>query len=301
MLTNIHVLLTYICPLQCDHCFIYASPRASGKLTPTQVTHLLEQTSSIKTIEWVYFEGGEPFLVYPLLLSSVKRAKRLDFKVGIISNGYFGRSEEAAMRYLKPLIALGLDRIYISSDQFHYKNIVKSPARKVIEASIKLGLPTTRIKIGEPQSSEQDPFLNNDLFLDETRPLMMVGRAAEKIQLNPSNNDWRSFTFCPLKDLEDPESIYIDPFGNAQFCQGITLGNVWSSPIYDLMDQIDFASHPIYGPIRRNGPKGLIEEYNLAPLAEYQDACHLCYATRRQLVNRFPEYLSPPQVYNLQT
>lgn len=301
MLTNIHVLLTYICPLQCDHCFIYASPRASGKLTPTQVTHLLEQISSIKTIEWVYFEGGEPFLVYPLLLSSVKRAKRLDFKVGIISNGYFGRSEEAAMRYLKPLIALGLDRIYISSDQFHYKKTVNSPARKVIEASIKLGLPTTRIRIGEPQSSEQDPFLNNDLFLDETRPLMMVGRAAEKIQLNPSNNDWRSFTFCPLKDLEDPESIYIDPFGNAQFCQGITLGNVWSSPIYDLMDQIDFASHPIYGPIRRNGPKGLIEEYNLAPLAEYQDACHLCYATRRQLVNRFPEYLSPPQVYNLQT
>ncbi len=300
MLTNIHVLLTYTCPLQCDHCFIFASPRASGKLTPTQVTHLLEQISSIKTIEWVYFEGGEPFLVFPLLLSSVKRAKRLDFKVGIISNGYFGRSEEAAMRYLKPLIALGLDRIYISSDQFHYKNTVNSPAQKVIEASIKLGLPTTRIRIGEPQSSEQDPILNNDLFLDETRPLMMVGRAAEKIQLNPSNNDWRSFTFCPLKDLEDPESIYIDPFGNAQFCQGITLGNVWSSPIYDLMDQIDFASHPIYGPISLNGPKGLVEEYNLTPLAEYQDACHLCYATRRQLVNRFPEYLSPPQLYNLQ-
>jgi len=272
----------------------------SGKLTPTQVTHLIEQTSTIKTIEWVYFEGGEPFLVYPLLLSSVKRAKRLGFKVGIISNGYFGRSEEAAMRYLKPLIALGLDRIYISSDQFHYKNTVNSPARKVIEASIKLGLPTTRIRIGEPQSSEQDPILKNDLFLDETRPLIMVGRAAEKIQLNPSNNDWRSFTICPFKDLEDPESIYIDPFGNAQFCQGITLGNVWSSPIHDLMDQIDIASHPIYGPIRLNGPKGLVEEYNLAPLDEYQDACHLCYATRRQLVNRFPEYLSPPQVYNIQ-
>ena len=300
MLKNIHILLTYTCPLQCDHCFIYASPRASGKLTPTQVTHLLEQTSSIKTIEWVYFEGGEPFLVYPLLLSSVKRAKSLGFNVSVISNGYFGRSAEAAMRYLKPLVALGLDRIYISDDRFHYKNKMNSPAGKVIEASIKLGLPTTRIRIGEPQFSEQDPILNNDLFRDETRPLMMVGRAAEKIQFNPSNNDWRNFTSCPFKDLEDPESIYIDPFGNAQFCQGITLGNVWLSPLHELMDQLDIASHPIYGPIRLNGPKGLVEEYNLAPLAEYQDTCHLCYATRQQLVNRFPEYLSPHQVYNLQ-
>lgn len=299
MLKNIHILLTYTCPLQCDHCFIFASPRASGKLTPAQVTHLLEQTSTIKTIEWVYFEGGEPFLVYPLLLSSVNRAKRLGFKVGVISNGYFGRSEEAAMRYLKPLVALGLDRFYISNDRFHYKNIENSPAGKVIKASIKLGLPITRIRIGEPQSSEQDPILNNDLFHDETRPLMMVGRAAEKIQFNPPKDDWQSFIFCPFKDLEDPESIYIDPFGNAQFCQGITLGNVWSSPLHDLMDQLDIASHPIYGLIRQDGPKGLAEEYNIAPLAEYQDACHLCYSARRQLVNRFPEYLSPPQVYNL--
>jgi MoaA/NifB/PqqE/SkfB family radical SAM enzyme len=65
MLTSIHILLTYTCTLKCEHCFVFASPQASGKISPAKVSHLLEQTLSFKSIEWIIFEGGEPFLVYP--------------------------------------------------------------------------------------------------------------------------------------------------------------------------------------------------------------------------------------------
>jgi len=110
----------------------FASPQASGKVSPAKVSHLLDQTFQLNQSKWVIFEGGEPFLVYPLLLTSVKRARQLGFKVGVITNGYFGRSEEAAVRYLKPLVALGLDRIFISNDRFHYKNTINSPAERAI-------------------------------------------------------------------------------------------------------------------------------------------------------------------------
>lgn len=298
MLTSIHVLLTYTCTLKCEHCFVFASPQASGKISPAKVSHLLEQTLSIKSIEWIIFEGGEPFLVYPLLLTSVKRARRLGFKVGVITNGYFGRSEEAAVRYLKPLVALGLDRIYISNDRFHYKNIIDSPAKRAIDAAVYLGLPTTLLKIDESASQVQRQDLKNVHITEEVHPLMMVGRAKGNINSDLSVADSRSFTYCPFKDLQDPDTIFIDPLGNAQFCQGISLGNIWINPLSDLMEQFDRGSHPIYGPLAHNGPKGLADEYRIIPMHQYQNACQLCYAVRRLLLSRFPEYLSPPQVYN---
>jgi hypothetical protein len=299
MLTSVHILLTYSCPLRCDHCFVFASPQATGKVSPARVSHILEQALSVKSIEWVIFEGGEPFLVYPLLLTCVKHARKLGFKVGVITNGYFGRSEEAAIRYLKPLAALGLDRIYVSNDRFHYKNTIDSPAKRVIDAAIKIGIPTTRLMISESASPIQNQDLES-LFVEETYPLLMVGRADEKIHLDQPLSDWRSFTSCPFKELQDPDTIFIDPLGNTQICQGISIGNIWEDTLPNLMEKFEIDSHPIYGPIVHFGPKGLADEYRVIPLQEYQNACQLCYAVRRLLLSQFPEYLSPPQVYNYQ-
>jgi hypothetical protein len=128
---------------------------------------------------------------------------------------------------------------------------------------------------------------------------MMVGRATERIPINEQFDDWQSSNTCPFKELDNPESIFIDPYGNTQICQGITIGNIWASPLKEIMDQRNIYSHPIYGPLIRNGPKGIIEEYDLSPLSGYIDACHLCYKTRQMLLDRFPEFLSPLQVYNL--
>ena len=297
MLTKIHILLTYTCTLRCNHCFVFASPQASGKISSAKVTQILEQVLPVNSIEWVIFEGGEPFLVYPLLLTSVKRARQLGFKVGVITNGYFGRTEEAAVRYLKPLVALGLDRIYISNDRFHYKNLIDSPAKRVIGASIKLGIPTTRLMIGESVSpiQNQDP---ESVFVEETQPLMLVGRANEKLHLDLPLSDWHSFTYCPFKDLQHPDTIFIDPLGNAQICQGISIGNIWENSLTNLLEKFDTNPHPIYGPLVHDGPKGLADEYGIIPMQEFQTACQLCYGIRRLLLSQFPEYLSPPQVYN---
>lgn len=67
-LTGLHLLLTYQCNLECDHCFVWGSPWQSGTMTLQNVRKILQQAKDLRTVEWIYFEGGEPFLYYAMLV-----------------------------------------------------------------------------------------------------------------------------------------------------------------------------------------------------------------------------------------
>jgi hypothetical protein len=47
------------------------------------------------------------------------------------------------------------------------------------------------------------------------------------------------------------------------------------------------------------GPARLAEAHGFAPEDSAVSACHLCFLVRRALIDRFPDYLTPPQVYGL--
>ena len=74
MLNGIHFLLTYKCNYECDHCFLYCGPHSEGTFTLEQIRTVLDEAVKIGTVEWIYFEGGEPFLFYPLMLEGLKIA-----------------------------------------------------------------------------------------------------------------------------------------------------------------------------------------------------------------------------------
>ena len=96
MLTGAHFLLTYTCNFECDHCFLYCGPSAKGTFTLSQIKNVFNELLKIETLDWVYFEGGEPFLFYPLMLEGIKIATGLGFKTGIVTNAYWATSEENA-------------------------------------------------------------------------------------------------------------------------------------------------------------------------------------------------------------
>lgn len=50
-------------------------------------------------------------------------------------------------------------------------------------------------------------------------------------------------------------------------------------------------------PLIRDGPAALVEKFNLPHSEAYADACHLCYQARCMLRNKFPEILTPNQMY----
>src|SRR3989304_5857019 len=87
-LRGLHLLLTYQCNLECDHCFVWGSPWQDGTMTIQDIRRILHQARDVGTIDWIYFEGGEPFLYYPILLHGVRIAAHMKFRVGVVSNGF---------------------------------------------------------------------------------------------------------------------------------------------------------------------------------------------------------------------
>ena len=118
-INSLDLLLTYQCNFSCDHCFVWGSPEQSGVFTLAQLENVYQQALDVPTIGEFYFEGGESFLYYPLLLKAVARAHELGFATGIVSNGYWATTLPDALLWLQPLSDAGLDRIDISVDTFH--------------------------------------------------------------------------------------------------------------------------------------------------------------------------------------
>ncbi len=298
MLTQIHLLLTYKCTLECDHCFCYSSPSCEGTMNLSQIQNVFNEAEKIGSVVWIYFEGGEPFLYYPILLEGIRLARSKGFKVGIVTNSYWATSVEDAEAWLKPLAEMKIHDLSLSDDQFHYdedENLPKNARR----AAEKLGIPLTIIEI-------QKPYL-------EAKPgegvgkgkavigggAMFKGRAVEKLLEGLPTVNSNELNVCPHEDLENPERVHIDCYGQVQLCQGLSIGNMFQKPLSEIIGDYDPHSHPICGPLIEGGPSFLAEELNVPNEDEYVDECHFCYEIRKALIEHYPEYLAPKQVYGI--
>jgi organic radical activating enzyme len=296
-LTGLHFLLTYSCNLECDHCFLYSSPQAEGTFTLKQIRRLLDEAVKIGTVEIIYFEGGEPFLYYPIMLEGIKMARGMGFRVGVVTNSYFATDEEDIAVWLEPLRKLGIDDLSVSNDPYHYEDEQENPALRVQRVARKLGMPVAEIHIDEPlveaaeKSAKGEPVIGGST--------MFRGRAVEKLIAGLPRRHWEEFTECPYEDLEAPKRVHLDPYGNVHLCQGLSMGNAWEKPLAELVKGYDAGSHPICGPLVRGGPALLAKECGVEPEDSYVDACHFCYSLRLGLLDRFPQYLTPKQVYGL--
>lgn len=299
-LTGLHLLLTYQCTLECDHCFVWGSPWQSGTLTLQKIRHILQQAKDLGTVKWIYFEGGEPFLYYAPLLTGVQEAARQGFKVGIVTNTYWATDVDDAREWLKPFVGLIQD-FAISSDLYHCgdcRGEVTSPqAKNARAAAEQLGIPLGIISIAQPEATSAASALGQ-LPAGESC-VMYRGRAAEKLVPRAARQPWEQFTECPHEDLREPGRVHLDPFGNLHICQGISIGNLFETPLRDLCATYDADAHPITGPLLAGGPVELVREYALPHEESYADACHLCYEARRALRGRFPELLKPDQMYGV--
>jgi len=293
-LTGAHLLLTYECNFECDHCFVWGSPRQQGTMSPDQIREVMEQSKQLGTVEWIYFEGGEPFLDHAKLVEAVQRASRMGFRVGIVSNGFWATTVAEATACLEPLAGL-VEDLSVSSDLYHADENSTPETRNAREAARKLGIPVDFISIERPEV--EDPTAAIGQIPAGESGVMHRGRAAEKLSRCITKTPWHRFTACPFEDLREPERVHVDPFGNVHICQGISLGNVFRSSLEKICADYVPEEHPITGPLLEGGPAELARRFETSHDASYADACHLCYETRRALRGRFPEILTPDQVY----
>lgn len=298
MLTGVHFLLTYACNFECDHCFLYCSPWSRGTFTIGQVTRVLDEALKLGSVEWIFYEGGEPLLFYPLLLESIRRAAARGFKVGVVTNAYGAVSADDAELMLKPLADAGLTYLSVSNDQYHYGEEAENPATTAYHTAKRLGIDTAPISIEAPVVTRSASGANKGQPVIGGGPKFR-GRAVEKLAKDLPLRPWREFRECPYEELESPSRVHVDAFGHVQVCQGISLGNMWASPLSQLIAGYRPDAHPICGPLIRGGPAELARACGPTAAAGYIDACHLCYLTRKAVIERYPEALAPKQVYGL--
>jgi MoaA/NifB/PqqE/SkfB family radical SAM enzyme len=296
-LTGLHLLLSYQCTFECEHCFVWGSPWQSGVMTTEVIERILGEAKTQPTIRTIYFEGGEPFLYYATLLAGVQRAVELGFEVGIVSNAYWATSAADARAALEPFAGLVQD-LTLSSDAYHATVNGAELSQAVQDAQLAaqaLGIPTGVISVAQP---ERGTAAMGQLPSGEAR-VMYRGRAVEKLTGRAPSHPWESFTACPYEDLRDPGRVHVDPFGNMHICQGIVVGNLLQEPLDLICQRHEAELHYITGPLLVGGPAQLMCAYGLAPASGYADACHLCYTARLALRGRFPKVLGPDQMYGV--
>jgi MoaA/NifB/PqqE/SkfB family radical SAM enzyme len=295
-LSGLHLLLTYQCNFECDHCFVWGSPWQSGTMTLRDVRRILRQAQDIDSVEWIYFEGGEPFLYYTTLLKGVQEAAHIGYQVGVVSNSYWATDEEDALACLEPFGGLVQD-LSISSDLYHYSQELSRQAQHACSAAERLGIPIGVISIAQVEATDAASAVGQLPVGDSD--VMYRGRAVDKLVPQAERRPWEEFAECPYEDLREPGRLHVDPFGNLHVCQGISIGNLFQRPLSDICETYDPGSHAITGPLLEGGPAELVRRYELPHQATYADACHLCYAARHALRARFPETLTPDQMYGV--
>lgn len=295
-LEGLHLLLTYACTLECDHCFVWGSPWQSGTMTLRTVREILDQARNLGTVNRIYFEGGEPFLYYAILVKGVQEAAQMGFEVGIVSNGYWATDEQDAAEWLRPLAGLIQD-LSVSSDLYHWSEKISQQAVNASAAAQKLGIPLGYLSIAQPETADAAAAVGQ--LPEGESAVMYRGRAVETLVPRAAKQPWERFTACPYEDLREPGRVHVDPLGNVHICQGISLGNLFQTPLREICETYDPDEHPITGPLLAGGPVELVRRYHMPHEGAYADACHLCYETCRSLRGRFPGILVPDQMYGI--
>lgn len=295
-LTGLHFLLTYQCTFECDHCFVWGSPWQNGTLTLENIRRILQQGRETAGIRSVYFEGGEPFLYYAVLLKAVQLARQMGFSVGIVSNAYWAVEEQDAIEWLRPFTGL-LDDLSVSSDLYHSSEKISRQARNAQAAARILGIPLGVMSVAQPEALDASTGVGQ--LPEGESGVMYRGRAVDKLARRAAHHPWEQFTTCPHEDLREPGRVHVDYLGNFQVCQGLVIGNLFRTPLAEICATYRPEAHPVVGPLLAGGPAELVRRYALPHEESYADACHLCYEARRSLRDRFPQILTPSQVYGV--
>ncbi|MEW5995821.1 MAG: radical SAM protein, partial [Candidatus Zixiibacteriota bacterium] len=214
MLTGIHFLLTYTCTFECDHCFLYCGPEAEGTFTRQQLRQVFDEIKRIDGIRSVCFEGGEPFLFYPLMVDAIRMARDLSLSTGVVTNCYWATSVEDAELWLKPLAELKIDSVSLSDDEFHHQSEGESPARKALTAAGRLGISASTICI-------ETPTVTSEVTTEDGKGTSVIGggalfkgRAVEKLIEGLPLRQWTELGSCEQEELEKPRRVHIDSYGH---------------------------------------------------------------------------------------
>lgn len=307
-------LMSYKCTNECKHCALLASPNQDGaQMEFGDLKRYLEDITSNYKVQEVGFFGGEPLLNFEILVSFIEEVKKYNIpKIGLPTNGYWGKNESTAKNYAIKLKEAGLNSIGFSVDAFHQEFIPLDDVKKAIKACHDAGIEIIYLvsqnlggsgakNIYNEKTKEITDNLSNEFEYCQliTSELQVKGRAANQL-----TEYFSKVTIPSDKCLIFKIPMFmIDPNGWVfhQLCHGITIGNAKEKSPSQIISEFKYRKHPIISKVvAKGGPQNLLElaiEKGFKPQNGYADKCHLCYSVRNFLRPYYPNILEPSNIY----
>jgi MoaA/NifB/PqqE/SkfB family radical SAM enzyme len=261
---------TLKCNIQCDHCITESGPFRKEVMPKKDLLKWIEDASHIKTIKRICLTGGEAFLLYDHVCEAVSLASSLGLRAGVVSNGFWGITEEKATNFLNP-IKSSLAYLDISVDRYHGPYIPVEYAKNALAAAKKLGI-KIKLRIAYLYDREEECIALENSFkgiLEHTeidaQPIVPLGRAATMIPRE------HLFTYDPtgLQCLTVGLPV-IYPDGSMYACCGpskhvranqddnpLVIGNLYKNSLLELIEASN--ENFLFHFIRTKGPSAMFD------------------------------------------
>ncbi|NVM35538.1 MAG: radical SAM protein [Candidatus Lokiarchaeota archaeon] len=307
-------LISYKCTNECKHCALQGSPNQDEiSMELGDVKRYLEDVTANYIVDEVGFFGGEPLLNLDLLISLIEEVKRYDIpNIGLPTNGYWGKNDLIAKKYVLKLKEAGINTIGFSVDTFHQEFVPLDVVKRAMKAAHEVGI--ERIY---SITQNLGPENINNFFNDQNKKITeVISKEFEFCQVINSELQVRGRAAKQLTEYYSMNTIpsdkclifkvpmfMIDPNGWVfhQLCHGICIGNAKENSLSDIIKEFNYRKHPIIGKVvAKGGPQNLLEiaiEKGYKPQNGYADKCHLCFCAQNFLRPFYPNILEPSNLF----
>lgn len=304
-LNRLEFSLTKKCNSQCIYCQADAGPWRNEVMEVSDACNYLSETAQVTDLKSFLLFGGEPMLYPTHAVAIFKKAQQLKTpKIGMLTNGTWGKDKAQAERLAKRLKNSGLNVLGISVDAFHQQFIPLVQTRNAAQAAIKAGIEQVTWNVAVLESldglNHYDKATNH--ILKQLKPIGIeahvhrvsaAGRALQTMlryfEKTPLDGPCEGET--PMENtVKDPTSITIEPGGEVDICWHLSIGNAENTPLRQIISNYDWRRNPVTRTLAEEGPTGLLKQYNQAghfDLKTYVNKCHLCTEIRKAFMREF--------------
>jgi hypothetical protein len=299
MIKSICFLTTYQCNASCSHC--ECGPYEYDRLSLDEMLRLIDEGVALGTVGQIVFSGGEPTLLGEDLFNAIHYASKKGLLTRIVTNGWWGKSLEAAGVFVDRLKDVGLSEINISTDDLHQEYIPFSRVKNAFIACYDREFPCLIAHKQNRNSEITKSFLEREFGVElidfdphrkytaeENRRLISTGAiipiTRDKDLADPQemlSSNWKRSCSSILRD------IIVGAKGNFLPCCGIVTKDLpeltrQNLREHSLLDAIDDANKDlILNWLVLEGPAAIASfASEIDPTIKFRDRyagiCHIC-------------------------
>lgn len=138
---TLSLITTDRCTASCKNCCFQCNPHQSRRLSLDVIRSIIDEVvTEFPMVTSCVFTGGECTTLGKDLPQAIEYAYSKKLICRIVTNGFWAKSEQCAMRFLNELTNKGLKEINLSTGDEHQKWIPYDKIVYACQAAVKLGL-----------------------------------------------------------------------------------------------------------------------------------------------------------------